>query len=220
MAAYGSWRPNKPRVNRRMLQNGGEFNVISNPFSLPRIGLTKRHGITISPCMENGAATELRQSAYSHVGVNGEAAFLLFVHLDHPARDRWAFWCKDGALLHLDTEPAVRHPHNQCSSFVTANSPLSSASEGGEAQSYRITNCWCANRGKTRLAKWYAPYNDEEKIKLKGEVCAMSTYATHSNFTQSPIPLKLSVSGLSYAYIIIGPSVGRSARPEIPIQLR
>jgi hypothetical protein len=25
-------------------------------------------------------------------------------------------------------------------------------------------------RGKTRLAKWYAPYNDEEKIKLKGEV--------------------------------------------------
>ncbi|GAQ10552.1 diphthine methyl ester synthase [Aspergillus lentulus] len=28
-----------------------------------------------------------------------------------------------------------------------------------------------ANRqGKTRLAKWYAPYSDEEKIKLKGEV--------------------------------------------------
>jgi AP-2 complex subunit sigma-1 len=26
------------------------------------------------------------------------------------------------------------------------------------------------SRGKTRLAKWYAPYNDEEKIKLKGEV--------------------------------------------------
>ena len=25
-------------------------------------------------------------------------------------------------------------------------------------------------RGKTRLAKWYAPYNDEEKIKLKGEI--------------------------------------------------
>ncbi|TVY42132.1 AP-2 complex subunit sigma [Lachnellula occidentalis] len=25
-------------------------------------------------------------------------------------------------------------------------------------------------QGKTRLAKWYAPYNDEEKIKLKGEV--------------------------------------------------
>jgi AP-2 complex subunit sigma-1 len=27
------------------------------------------------------------------------------------------------------------------------------------------------SRGKTRLAKWYAPYSDEEKIKLKGEVC-------------------------------------------------
>ncbi|RKF75173.1 AP-2 complex subunit sigma [Golovinomyces cichoracearum] len=25
-------------------------------------------------------------------------------------------------------------------------------------------------QGKTRLAKWYAPYNDEEKIKLKGDV--------------------------------------------------
>ncbi|KAK0911907.1 AP-2 complex subunit sigma [Friedmanniomyces endolithicus] len=25
-------------------------------------------------------------------------------------------------------------------------------------------------QGKTRLAKWYAPYNDEEKIKLKGEI--------------------------------------------------
>ncbi|KAI9703960.1 MAG: AP-2 complex subunit sigma [Bogoriella megaspora] len=25
-------------------------------------------------------------------------------------------------------------------------------------------------QGKTRLAKWYVPYNDEEKVKLKGEV--------------------------------------------------
>ncbi|KAI9367176.1 AP complex, mu/sigma subunit [Aspergillus egyptiacus] len=25
-------------------------------------------------------------------------------------------------------------------------------------------------QGKTRLAKWYAPYSDEEKVKLKGEV--------------------------------------------------
>ncbi|CAF9923733.1 MAG: AP-2 complex subunit sigma [Gomphillus americanus] len=25
-------------------------------------------------------------------------------------------------------------------------------------------------QGKTRLAKWYAPYDDEEKIKVKGEV--------------------------------------------------
>lgn len=34
-------------------------------------------------------------------------------------------------------------------------------------------NANSVNRGKTRLAKWYAPYNDEEKIKLKGEVCAL-----------------------------------------------
>lgn len=27
-----------------------------------------------------------------------------------------------------------------------------------------------AYRGKTRLAKWYSPYNDDEKIKLKGEI--------------------------------------------------
>lgn len=26
------------------------------------------------------------------------------------------------------------------------------------------------NRGKTRLAKWYSPYTDDDKIKLKGEV--------------------------------------------------
>lgn len=25
-------------------------------------------------------------------------------------------------------------------------------------------------RGKTRLAKWYAPYSDEDKVRLKGEV--------------------------------------------------
>ncbi len=25
------------------------------------------------------------------------------------------------------------------------------------------------NRGKTRLAKWYVPYSDEEKIRVKGE---------------------------------------------------
>ncbi|KAJ5627792.1 AP-2 complex subunit sigma [Penicillium lividum] len=31
-------------------------------------------------------------------------------------------------------------------------------------------------RGKTRLAKWYAPYSDEEKVKLKGEVRSKHTY--------------------------------------------
>ena len=31
-------------------------------------------------------------------------------------------------------------------------------------------------QGKTRLAKWYAPYTDEEKIKLKGEVTIPSPF--------------------------------------------
>lgn len=34
------------------------------------------------------------------------------------------------------------------------------------------------HRGKTRLAKWYAPYNDEEKIKLKGEVYSLPIAST------------------------------------------
>jgi AP-2 complex subunit sigma-1 len=45
-------------------------------------------------------------------------------------------------------------------------------------------------QGKTRLAKWYAPYTDEEKVKLKGEVrssiskslpaCAMDAFSALS----------------------------------------
>lgn len=40
-----------------------------------------------------------------------------------------------------------------------------------------------AHRGKTRLAKWYAPYNDEEKIKLKGEVHCPPPILATSNLT-------------------------------------
>lgn len=42
-------------------------------------------------------------------------------------------------------------------------------------------------RGKTRLAKWYAPYNDEEKIKLKGEVC-YSFFSSSLHFFPSALP--------------------------------
>jgi AP-2 complex subunit sigma-1 len=39
-------------------------------------------------------------------------------------------------------------------------------------------------QGKTRLAKWYAPYTDEEKVRLKGEVCSIqfpsTTHPDHS----------------------------------------
>lgn len=51
-----------------------------------------------------------------------------------------------GAILHSDTEPAVRIHFRLC---ATAN---------------------LDSRGKTRLSKWYSPYNDDEKIKLKGEI--------------------------------------------------
>ena len=43
-------------------------------------------------------------------------------------------------------------------------------------------------QGKTRLAKWYAPYTDEEKVKLKGEVCffdSRSTVIIQESFVQS-----------------------------------
>jgi hypothetical protein len=39
-----------------------------------------------------------------------------------------------------------------------------------QEKSFKVLNADEYPRGKTRLAKWYAPYNDEEKIKLKGEV--------------------------------------------------
>lgn len=35
-------------------------------------------------------------------------------------------------------------------------------------------------QGKTRLAKWYAPYSDAEKVKLKGEV-SLLPLPTHNN---------------------------------------
>jgi AP-2 complex subunit sigma-1 len=38
-------------------------------------------------------------------------------------------------------------------------------------------------QGKTRLAKWYAPYTDEEKVKLKGEVSLLS----HPKETTLPV---------------------------------
>jgi hypothetical protein len=43
-------------------------------------------------------------------------------------------------------------------------------------------NC-LRNRGKTRLAKWYVPYSDDEKIKLKGEVRAPSHLPSLSPFS-------------------------------------
>lgn len=57
---------------------------------------------------------------------------------------------QDGSLLHINPEPAVRPAH-----------PL-------PYRPHPLTAL--PNRGKTRLAKWYSPYNDDEKIKLKGEI--------------------------------------------------
>jgi AP-2 complex subunit sigma-1 len=57
---------------------------------------------------------------------------------------------QDGSLLHSDPKQAV----SQISLPPTRLHPLTTY----------------AYRGKTRLAKWYSPYNDDEKIKLKGEI--------------------------------------------------
>lgn len=56
-------------------------------------------------------------------------------------------------------------------------------------------------QGKTRLAKWYAPYTDGEKVKLKGEVRQL-----HPRISRS----------LTHA----GPPAYRPPRPEISIELR
>ncbi|KGM92698.1 AP-2 complex subunit sigma [Paracoccidioides brasiliensis Pb18] len=51
-----------------------------------------------------------------------------------------------------------------------------------------------AERGKTRLAKWYAPYNDDEKVKLKGEVhrlIAPRDQKYQSNFVEFRLSTKI-----------------------------
>ena len=57
------------------------------------------------------------------------------------------------ALLHPHPEPPVRHS-------PPSTDPACNADQAARTQ----------NRGKTRLAKWYTPYSDDEKVKLKGEV--------------------------------------------------
>lgn len=63
-------------------------------------------------------------------------------------------------------------------------------------------------QGKTRLAKWYAPYTDEEKVKLKGEV-------RDATLARLPIYPVLTANETSP-----GPPPDRPARPKIPVQLR
>ena len=45
-------------------------------------------------------------------------------------------------------------------------------------------------QGKTRLAKWYAPYTDEEKVKLKGEVL----YIDRSGLSVPQLPISFAPS--------------------------
>jgi AP-2 complex subunit sigma-1 len=51
-----------------------------------------------------------------------------------------------------------------------------------------------SHRGKTRLAKWYSPYNDDEKQKLKGEIhrlVAPRDQKHQSNFVEFRDNLKI-----------------------------
>lgn len=59
------------------------------------------------------------------------------------------------ALLHPNPEPPVRPPSAASPPFLLRTRALTNPP---------------TNRGKTRLAKWYAPYSDDQKLKLKGEV--------------------------------------------------
>lgn len=72
---------------------------------------------------------------------------------------------QNGPLLHPNSKPTVSFP----SEALNLSFPL-------------LLRNPCNRRGKTRLAKWYAPYNDEEKIKLKGEVSCIKPvlYASSS----------------------------------------
>lgn len=60
------------------------------------------------------------------------------------------------------TQDAVVHTYTK--SPVSRALPQLRPAEGRKKADQSIL------RGKTRLAKWYAPYSDDEKIKLKGEV--------------------------------------------------
>ncbi len=63
------------------------------------------------------------------------------------------------------------------------------------------------HRGKTRLAKWYAPYNDEEKIKLKGEVNILFSSSGFCSLLRDHIQNCCSFVLLSFG---LGPSSHRS----------
>ncbi len=86
-----------------------------------------------------------------------------------------------GPLVHPNPKPAVRVSHipstphepihSQPHPFYNSRAIIINR---GDATCKLIQVCFF-RRGKTRLAKWYAPYNDEEKIKLKGEVCLTHT---------------------------------------------
>lgn len=57
-------------------------------------------------------------------------------------------------------------------------------------------------QGKTRLAKWYAPYTDEEKVKLKGEVCSSCPPSVAMEDPSNP-PTSMSNNGLYYSRFIV-----------------
>ncbi|KAK4186878.1 clathrin adaptor complex small chain-domain-containing protein [Podospora australis] len=62
-------------------------------------------------------------------------------------------------------------------------------------------------QGKTRLAKWYVPYSDDEKIKLKGEVCFSFPSLLFSPFSPPPY-------FLLYPPASVVPSVHRLVAPR------
>lgn len=71
-------------------------------------------------------------------------------------------------------------------------------------------------QGKTRLAKYYNAYSDDEKIKLKGEVLYIPVPIPLSH-----IPFKILYSPqIAHLTSHKGPPPSSPPRPKIPIQLR
>ena len=111
---------------------------------------------------------------------------------------------------------ACAPPFKMVLSFILIQNRQYAASPPSSRNLQVEGNCANKSRGKTRLAKWYAPYNDEEKIKLKGEVY-LPPFPFHL-----PFPTNLLLSSLlqSPSNVSSGPPPRRPPRSKIPIQFR
>ncbi|KAJ5725443.1 uncharacterized protein N7483_006800 [Penicillium malachiteum] len=151
--------------------------VASRVLTIPEDGSSEDSGLNIQDCVEQGSGlTQDQEEALEEL------------------RNRLAPEEKIGWFMVYNGDPERYYPPSDDDSeeeyydeesYTDEKSvaPSETMTEPSTPQSYttRLTRLWnlkmvlsfilVQNRqGKTRLAKWYAPYSDEEKVKLKGEV--------------------------------------------------